>query len=74
MEKPFRLADGRELPVGSCIAFAAMAIQRDPDKFAEPLKFDGFRSARGDATNYSDSFQRYRNASAISRTNLTYGI
>ncbi len=46
LEKPYEFHDGLTLPVGSRIGFPALAIQTDPKNFPDPLKFDGFRSAR----------------------------
>lgn len=71
MGKPFQFHDGLVLPKGSCLAFPALAIQKDLENFEEPLVFDGFRFARlhsSERDHNGDEFQA--NASTISPTYL----
>ena len=70
VENPFRLSDGLELPVDTCIAVPAMAIQQDPGNFKNPMEFDGFRFARLNASKESISSEQTWNASTVSTTNL----
>ena len=65
---PFRLYDGLELPVNTCIAVPAMAIQQDPDKFKNPM--DWFRFARLHALKDTINSEQTWNAFTISTTNL----
>lgn len=70
MNKPFQFHDGLVLPVGSCIAIPAMAIQHDPANFPNPLVFDGFRFAIESSTRNSDAGEYAWSASTISTANL----
>lgn len=72
MQTPFRFKDGLELPVGSCIAIPAQAIQTDPDNFQNPQEFDGFRFAQlgsSEETKFN-SDEHQHGATTISETNL----
>jgi cytochrome P450 len=43
--KPFRFKDGTLIPPGTSLTAPIYAIQRDPDRFANPDIFDGLRFA-----------------------------
>lgn len=71
----FRFHDGLELPVGARVVVPTLPIQTDPENFADPLTFDGFRFVRSTATEETDDAaehadQSCRTAAAISKTNL----
>jgi hypothetical protein len=72
MREPWVLHDGTILPVGTRIGFPCKAIQLDPSKFQDPLRFDGFRFARLNETEgkLDDGATRYA-ASAATPTNLS---
>ena len=66
----FQFHDGYELPIGSRIAFPAMAIQQDPENFEDPLEFNGFRFARRSQEQEHDELEQKWRAASISETNL----
>ena len=49
MDKPFAFHDGFKLPEGARIIFTSLAIHRDPDNYADPDAFDGYRFVKTDA-------------------------
>ena len=67
---PFRQYDGPELPVNTCIAVPAMAIQQDPDKVKNPTEFDWFRFARLNASKDANNPKQNWIAFTNSMTNL----
>ncbi|KAG6988937.1 hypothetical protein G7Y79_00067g095520 [Physcia stellaris] len=75
MQTPFRFSDGLELPVGTCIAIPALAIQTDPDNFPNPQEFDGFRSERLRLSEemQSNTDGSLHSATTLTETNLAFG-
>lgn len=81
----YQFSDGLRLPVGTRVAFPALAIQTDPENYQDPLRFDGWRFARlrnqpsvgassaGAEHGLKDEEHRYA-ASTVSETYLPFGI
>lgn len=72
VKHPFQFHDGLTLPVGTRIAFPAMAYMHDADNFENPLKFDGFRFARlEEAEAKAEEVEKKWSATTTARTNLS---
>ena len=71
MDKPFQFSDGLTFPVGTRFGFPIKALQHDPENFAEPDKFDGFRFVKqsSNESNIGEDRQRW-SASSMDTTNL----
>lgn len=74
MQKPLQLHDGLTLPVGTRVAIPALAIQKDPDNYREPLVFNGFRSARLQTPETNEIGDRHQSsATTVSPTYIAFG-
>lgn len=56
---PFIFSDDPRVPTGAWIHIPSVIINRDAEFYTDPLRFDGFRFARGSPSSFTDTSENW---------------